>query len=66
MKGYFIFAENSHIKLICDDVIAGTGVICEGKSLYKMNMCVVKPDEPAVVCLTSAVSPKSNQITGLA
>jgi len=43
MKGYCICAENSQIKLIRDDVIVGTGVR-EGKSLYKMNMCVVKPD----------------------
>ena len=27
-----------------------------------MNMYVVKLDEPAVVCLTSAVKPKTNQL----
>jgi len=58
MKGYYICAENSQVKLTRDDIIVGTGVR-EGKSLYKMNMHVVKP---AVVCLTSAVNPKSDQL----
>lgn len=42
-------------------MIAGAGVH-EGKSLYKMNMCIFKPDEPATVCLASAVSPKTEKL----
>jgi hypothetical protein len=61
MKGYCIRAENSQIQLIRDGVVFGTG-IREGKSLYKMNLRVVKPDNPAVVCLASAVNPKTNKL----
>jgi Reverse transcriptase (RNA-dependent DNA polymerase)/gag-polypeptide of LTR copia-type/Zinc knuckle len=57
MKGYRISAENSRIQLIRDGVVVGTG-FRDGKSLYKMNMRVVKPDEPAAVYLVNAVTPK--------
>ena len=61
MKGYRINAENSQIQLIRNDIVVGTGVR-DGKSLYKMNMRVITPDEPAAVYLTDAVEPKNEKL----
>jgi len=65
MKGYRVCAENSQVRLvhIQDDVVVAVGVRNE-KSLYKMNMNVVRPDRDceAVAHLTSAVNPKTEKL----
>jgi len=45
MKGYRVCAENSQVKLVCvqDDIVVPVSVQ-HRKSLYKMNMHVVRPD----------------------
>ena len=61
MKGYCISAENSQLQLIRDGVVVGTGMR-DGKSLYKMNMRVIKPDESAAVYLADAAKPKNEKL----
>ena len=61
MKGYCVSAENGQIQLLRNGVVHAVGVRHE-KSLYKMQMRVIKPDEPAVVCLASATEPKSEKL----
>ena len=63
MRGYRISVENSRIQLIRNDIAVGTG-IRDGKSLYKMEMRVVIPAEPAsaTVYLADAVIPKNDKL----
>jgi len=65
MKGYRVCTENSQVRLvhIQDDVVVAVGVR-HGKSPYKMNMNVVRPDCDceAVAHLTSVVNPKTEKL----
>jgi len=63
MKGYRVCADNSHIQLVrVQDGVTGATDTRRGKSLYRMNMRVVKPVCKAMVHLTSAANPKTEKL----